>query len=303
MKWQNLISLVLAVAAAPLTGVSTTATPPETPPAPEAPAAATTPNADLSQLSPPVLGLVKMLNSGVSQDVISAYVQNSPTPFNLTAEDIIRLQNLGVSPSLTTAMLNHDKALRDNPHPAGLPAPGTQAPVATAPYTPSDSDLYSNLAPYGYWGDMPGYGPYWQPYGSLAYNYYPWPWLGFGFWWNFPGHGWCWFPHSHFNHFHGSSFAFHSHSGFNVGHVGGSTVFHNGTAFHNGTSWFHVGSGSTVVHSSSPWVSGGFHGGTGSGFHTGGSGTFHGSTGGGFHVGSGGGFHGGGGNGGGGGHR
>src|SRR5882724_3667871 len=111
MKWQRLISLALAVEAAPLTGVTATAT--ATPP--EAPPVATAPDDSLSRLSPPVLGLVKMLNSGVSQDVINVYVQNSPTPFSLTPDDIIRLQGLGVSASLTTAMLNHDKSLRDNP--------------------------------------------------------------------------------------------------------------------------------------------------------------------------------------------
>jgi hypothetical protein len=310
MKSHKLISLAWAVVVAPLTGITATSDVPEASPSAATPAApATDP---LSQLSPPVLSLVKMINSGVSQDVIEAYIKNSPTSFNLTADDIIRLQGLGVQASLVTEMLNHDKALRDNPALAGAPAPAAQPPAVTAPYVPSDSDVYNNLAPYGYWGNSPGYGPYWQPYGTLAYGYYPWTWLSFGFWWNYPGHGWCWSPHSHFhsfNHFHSTGFnSFHgTHGSFN--HTHGTTTslatgirnFGSSTASRTGTT---TTMGSTHVQNS-PWVtsfnggfhgSSGFHGSTASGFRTGGSGTFRGGTGSGFqtfHTGTGGSFHGG----------
>ena len=264
-----------------------------------------------------------MARSGVSEEVIKAFIQSASATFSLAPEDIIRLQDLGVSASLTTAMLNHDTALRDNPRGNVAPpvAPPGQPPVVSAPLTPNDGEVYGNLSPYGYWNEVPDYGWCWQPYSWLAYDYYPWGWLGCGYWGNIPGRGRCWFPHSHFAGFNPlhpwnrSSFAVNRFAGSRV------TTFQNRTrtftpsvaprsvmsvnhanvgvrsspsasSFSGG---FH-GSVSSGVHGS---VSTGFHGSVGGGFHGGGGGGFHAGGGGGFHGGGGGGSHGGGG----GGHR
>src|SRR5947209_17209450 len=111
-------------------------------------------------------------------------------------------------------MLNHD--MTDHPPVmAGTTAPPTVTPPLTPNASATDYDVYNNLAPYGYWNEVPDYGWCWQPYSGLGYDYYPWGWLGLGYWWNFPGRGWCWFPHSHFRGFDRfratrSSFAFRS---------------------------------------------------------------------------------------------
>ena len=67
---------------------------------------------------------------------------------------------------------------------AGAPPGPTpcQAPVAQPPLTPTDSEVYGNRSPYGYWNEAPDYGWYWQPDNWLAYDYYPWGWLGAGYW-------------------------------------------------------------------------------------------------------------------------
>jgi hypothetical protein len=296
VKSNSVIFLGLALVWGSVSGWCATATATD----PQAPLKAEAP---VPQLSPPVAGVVKMLDSGVAEEVALAYIQNAPTGFNLTPDDIIRLHQMGVSGSLTTAMLNHDKALRDSAPLNHPPSPASVAPGATPGPSANDSAVYNNLAPYGYWNDSPEYGPYWQPYSWLGYNYYPWTWLGFGFWWNFPGRGWCWFPHSHFHGFHN----FHNFNSFHGSHSGltfSPVTANRGSTFQTRARTFSqwtTPSTARISHTtatvgvrSSPWVSsfnGGFRGGTGGGFHATGS-SFR-TGGGGFRGGGGGGFHGG----------
>src|SRR5437879_5201039 len=162
MKCQRLISLASALALAPIGAFSATAIITDAPPPPKA-----APFDATSQLLPPVRGVVKMLDSGVAEDVIKAYIQDAPSPFNLTPDDIIQLQEMGVSDGLTAAMLKHDKTLRENLPPAPYgppPTTGAVSPPPTATPQVSDYDVYNNLYPYGSWADLPGYGWGWQPY-------------------------------------------------------------------------------------------------------------------------------------------
>ncbi len=293
MKLQKMIFLAVALALLPLAGRSATdvATDVAPPPSPIMNA-----GRDVSRQAHEV---VKLVSSGIPNDVVKAYIENAPSTFNLTSDNIIHLQQLGVSGGLLSAMLDHDRSLRQ----AGsmIQPPGAQAyppnegygaqtqPAPDNGYDNSqadgnaDADSYNQLSPYGNWNYVPSYGWAWQPYAGLAYGAYPWGVLGYGYWWNCPGFGWCWFPHSGF--FHGFHGGFHSgfHSGFHAG-------FHSG--FHSG---FHGSSGGFGrSFSSFRGSTGGFHGGSMGGFHGG-------SMGGGFGRGGGGGFSGG--HGGGGGHR
>ena len=256
------------------------------------------------QLSGPARDVVKMLKSGVPEEVVKTFIQTSSSFFNLTPDDIVQLQALGISEVLTVTMLNHDKAQREKANLAGPPSPPAtaQAPVVEGAPAASDAAIYSNLAPYGYWNDVPGYGWAWQPYGWLGYDYYPWAWLGFGYWWNCPGRGWCWFPHSHFrnfDHFRGNGLFFgHNHlttAGFNRGLQSPTRSAGQTLAFRNSTG---INRATTGLRSSSPWVSGRFSSGSGfrtaatAGFSSRGGGSFRsGVGGGGFRSGGGGGFH------------
>jgi hypothetical protein len=198
-----------------------------------------------------VRDVIKMLKSGVSEDVVKAYIQNSPSTFNLTADDIIQLQGAGVAPSTTTAMLNHDAALRQNgsvppapPDQPALPPPDQSQGATTAPaYPPTTADYgdaaayYNTLAPYGDWSYLPDYGYCWQPYGTFWALYptwgYPWGWLDTG-WWFCAGRGWCWFPRFHDRGFgpgHNHGYGFPGRQAQNVGIRAGAR---NGIAGHAG---------------------------------------------------------------------
>ncbi len=159
----------------------------QTPAGPEPAGAAAAPN-----LSPGTAEVVRLAGSGVGEDVVLAYIQNSQAPFNLSADDVLYLKDIGVSSTVTSAMLNHDSTLRGQaqqyapaaPAPARAPAtydwqtsgaPTAPAPtvaptpVAAPPPTyvtspPADvTYFYDSLSPYGTWVYLEGYGWCWQP--------------------------------------------------------------------------------------------------------------------------------------------
>src|SRR5258708_6174767 len=63
-----------------------------------------------ANISPSAAEVVKLAESGVSDDVMLAYIQNSQAPFNLSADNIVYLKDLGLSPAEAAAMLTHDKS-------------------------------------------------------------------------------------------------------------------------------------------------------------------------------------------------
>lgn len=204
MKQSVMISLGLALGLAPLTGASETVTTPEAPPPPRLALPDSSP-----QLSPSARGVLKMVDAGVPEEVVKAYIENNPSAFNLKPEEIGQLQVSGVSRRLTTAMLDHDKELGDggNASPSPSETPDEPPPPTTpvAPYAGpdatqavSDYEIFDNVAPYGEWDNVAGYGWCWRPYSWLGPDYYPWGWLGYGSWCNFRSRGWCWVPYSHF---------------------------------------------------------------------------------------------------------
>jgi hypothetical protein len=178
------------------------------------------PSPGAASLAPAAAEVAKLVAAGTTEDVVLAYVQNAPGPFNLSADNVLYLKDLGVASSVITAMLNHDSALRSQA-PAQEMAP--QPPAAPAPVyvnnpPPDVGYFYNDLAPYGTWADLPGYGwcwqptviattPGWQPYchggnwlntdaGWFWASSYSWGWAPFhyGRWYRHPGAGWVWFP-------------------------------------------------------------------------------------------------------------
>jgi hypothetical protein len=140
--------------------------------------------------------VVRLAGSGVGDDVVIAYIQNSQVPFNLSADDVLYLKDIGLSAEVTSAMLTHDGTLRGQPPQYAPAAPGAPAPVAPttpaptvppggAPLTydwqpapapasapppayvstaPADvSYFYNDLSPYGTWVSLEGLGWCWQP--------------------------------------------------------------------------------------------------------------------------------------------
>ncbi len=134
--------------------------------------------------------VVRLAQSGVGEDVVLAYVQNSPTPFNPTPDEIVYLTDVGISDVVITALVNHRgtagqavavQAPVAQPQAVPQPAPQVQGEAAynpepqvvySAPPTvqyasPSPaveySYFYSSLAPYGTWVNVVDYGWCWQP--------------------------------------------------------------------------------------------------------------------------------------------
>src|SRR5262245_5314889 len=85
-----------------------------------------------ANISPNAAEVVKLASSGVGDDVVLAYVQNSQTPFDLTADNVLYLRDLGVSQPVITAMLNHDSAMRGQA-PEGAPPPYAPVPAQAGP--------------------------------------------------------------------------------------------------------------------------------------------------------------------------
>jgi len=217
------------------------------------------------QFSGRINEVVTLSKSGVDQSIVLSYIKNSPGPFEPSADEIIKLRDMGVSTPVLTAMMERGAQVRDQARVAAVAAapeqPNTspsQAPVITetppSTYAGADYSAAQPASTVTYIGGDYGYSyPYYPTYVSGYYSsafFYPFPcWYG-GIYY---AHG-CYFPHGGFIHD-----GFHVHDGFH----GGSSGFHaGGGGFHGGTSGgFH----GTV---------GGFHGGVSGGFHAGSTGNF-----------------------------
>src|SRR5205823_3796454 len=60
------------------------------------------------KLSPALKEVVKLVQAGVSEDVIMAYVTKAQQPFSVGSDEIVYLNDLGVSTELLTSLLQHD---------------------------------------------------------------------------------------------------------------------------------------------------------------------------------------------------
>jgi hypothetical protein len=182
-----------------------------------APAASTLPP-DIDPNSP-LAQVVSLAQAGVEQSVILNYINNSTGLFNLNADQIIYLNDLGVPSEIINDMMQRDQQLEQ----AGAAPPPTQ-PVAATETTAQPAEVtvnyfYDTLAPYGGWVYVGGdygwcwrptivvYNPGWQPYcdnGHWVYtdcgwywvSGYSWGWAAFhyGRWFHHPRYGWCWWP-------------------------------------------------------------------------------------------------------------
>ena len=200
-------------------------------------------NADVAQL----------LSAGMTEQVILQTIAVGQPNFDLSPDALIALKNKGATPAILSAMLaTAQSAVPDTPPPPPLPTDVTAAsvevpsvpPVASAPPTPTTPPpavsapvevpiqtpptvepaevslayFQGQLAPYGNWVQLPGYGLCWQPAvasedgswrpycdaGHWAYTDQGWfweseyPWgdvvFHYGRWLRHPGYGWIWAP-------------------------------------------------------------------------------------------------------------
>jgi hypothetical protein len=154
-------------------------------------------------LSPAVVEILKLLEAGISTEIVKAYVESSATAFSPSAADLIALKQHGVTDDLTKALLKQgaeNRAQAAQAATAGTatpPAAGGEAGPAAAPaYTirvvnsgrldPESyeyfqhyylfprtlANVYQTLGynpnTYGPVGFAPAYGPYFPPgYGRV----------------------------------------------------------------------------------------------------------------------------------------
>jgi len=149
--------------------------------------------------SPALAEVIKLAQAGVGEDVMLAYIGNATRPFSVSSDQIVYLNDLGVSSAVITSLMQHDSSLGTTgkqsapqlPSGVGLTSPATNIfppayapPVAPPPATaynpanpipydttpaleteppPAPDYFYGSLSPYGAWIDVGGYGRCWQP--------------------------------------------------------------------------------------------------------------------------------------------
>ncbi|MDB6110737.1 MAG: hypothetical protein JWR69_2487 [Pedosphaera sp.] len=144
-----------------------------------------------ASVSPGAAEVIKLAESGSSDDVLLAFITNSRSTYELSADAVIYLKDVGLSAPVVTAMLNHDSTLRGQAPaytydqkaypPSGQPPvaqppivaavpeqPAPPQPVEAAPTYVSNPPaqvnyFYNDLSPYGSWVQLDGYGWCWQP--------------------------------------------------------------------------------------------------------------------------------------------
>ena len=87
--------------------------------------------------TPAAAEVIKLADSGVDESVVLGFVRNSASTFNLGAEEIIYLNDIGVPSAVVTAMIQRDQVLRQfsatvPPGPGGPRARGPGASAAGA---------------------------------------------------------------------------------------------------------------------------------------------------------------------------
>lgn len=175
-------------------------------------------------LTRPVEEVIKLSQSDLSESVIVLFVEKSPENFDLSATDILYLRDIGISPEVLTAMLNHDgttspetealvqNGASTNSLPAtnaivGLPQSGTPG----APGVEVSSNYVANTPPQETIPTVTGdpnavVGVVQQPViiqqqpsvivtsPAVSYSYFYSSLSPYGTWIDVPDYGWCWQP-------------------------------------------------------------------------------------------------------------
>jgi hypothetical protein len=120
----------------------------------------------------PLAQVIRLAQSGVDESVIITYVTNSGSTFNLNSDEIIYLKDIGLPNEVVTAMMQRDQQLQQQMtattyQPPAQPAPETtEQPEPVPVEQPAEVTVnyfYDNLALYGNWVDVDGYGRCWRP--------------------------------------------------------------------------------------------------------------------------------------------
>jgi hypothetical protein len=157
--------------------------------------------------------VARLLAAGVSEQVIVQTIQVGQPVFDLSPDALIALKNQGATQAILSAMLATAQPAASAPTDYDL-----NEPPSVEPSQVSLNYFQGQLAPYGNWIQLPGYGWCWQPAavsrdslwrpycdaGHWVYTDQGWFWASdypwgdvvfhYGRWARQPGYGWIWVP-------------------------------------------------------------------------------------------------------------
>ena len=125
------LSPAVATSAAPAPQANTAPAPLMAAPAASGDSGASRPPAILS-LSPWFYEVVRLAQAKVDDTVILAYINDTAGTFNLTADQVIYLRNLGLSPQVINTMIDHDQELISGARALPMSAPPPYPPEVQA---------------------------------------------------------------------------------------------------------------------------------------------------------------------------
>ena len=208
----GILTFLASAPAAPHTAVPT-------PPAASAvkPSGASTAlEAQTVPLSPAVAEALRLVDGGVSEEVVKSYVESSPVGFALTADQIVALKERGVPPDVVVAMLTRNKELRTLAAQARL-ASNQLGSLSQRGYSPPVAPGYPAIQSAAYAPQGPDYqAPFGYNYSYPAYSYSNWTYPLSSTWWWTPVGG-C-YPYGRCYPY---SYAYYQHRG-HLGYYGAS---------------------------------------------------------------------------------
>lgn len=171
---------------------------------------------DSLNLSPPLSDIVKLVQAGVGEEVLLAFVTGTDQPFDAGSAEIIYLHDLGVSATVITALLEHDSTpeMQARRQAVGAAKPLPPGVALTTPatniYTPKETfDLAPN-PPEPEPVNEPSSGAPVEPFpvateaelaydgspaaATVSYNYWYSSLAPYGSWVSVGGYGPCWRP-------------------------------------------------------------------------------------------------------------
>ena len=167
------------------------------------------------KFSPGIEEIVELVESGIEESILLAYIENSSTRFRISEEEIVYLRDIGTPESVIELLVRLDSRKNEpvvvvessaeapppeiseppvviaTPAPPAIPQTVLPKPVQKESVTVIHyPQFHSGLNPYGTWIDVPGYGSCWRP--TVAVVNVDWrPYHDQGRW-LYTDHGWYW---------------------------------------------------------------------------------------------------------------
>ncbi|MSU37463.1 MAG: hypothetical protein EXS36_20680 [Pedosphaera sp.] len=156
------------------------------------------------ELPAPVDDVVRLVQSGIGDDVIQGYITGIRQPYSLSADQLIYLRDLGISMSVLEGLVRQSSALAPAPAvAAGISAVTPPVPNAPLPPPPSAAQSVPNVvyaqpqasaAPTSARAPAPMVVTQPAPNNVVDYNYFYESLSPYGSWMNVAPYGWCWLP-------------------------------------------------------------------------------------------------------------